>query len=160
MSNKKIYRSRKDKIIGGVCGGLAEYFDIDSTLVRLVFILLFLSPNGIGILFYIIPWIIIPEKPASLDDDFQSNGDENYDEEVILEAEVVDDTTEEKNIHKDNSSVNTEKKHAIIGVVLIALGSLFLVDYWMPRFHWERFWPLILVGVGVVLLLKGVKGDE
>ncbi|MFW6265019.1 MAG: PspC domain-containing protein [Bacillota bacterium] len=160
MSNKKIYRSRKDKIIGGVCGGLAEYFDIDSTLVRLIFLLVFLSPNGIGIFLYIIPWIIIPEKPVSQNDDFQSGHDEYSDEEVILEAEVVEDTNEESNGNNVKSTMNDEKKHAIIGVVLIALGSLFLVDYWMPRFHWERFWPLILVGAGIALLLKGVKGDE
>jgi phage shock protein PspC (stress-responsive transcriptional regulator) len=60
--NKRLYRSRTSRIIGGVCGGFAEYFEVDPTLVRILTILLFLLP-GIGILTYIIAWIIIPERP-------------------------------------------------------------------------------------------------
>jgi phage shock protein C len=61
---KRLYLSKKDKKIGGVCGGIAEYFNIDSTLVRLIFVL-FLLAGGSGILMYIIAWIVIPEKPES-----------------------------------------------------------------------------------------------
>ena len=57
---KRLYRSRKDKRIGGVCGGLGEYLSIDPTLIRLIWVLLALS--GVGILAYFIAWIIIPEK--------------------------------------------------------------------------------------------------
>lgn len=56
---KKIYRSKSDKIFGGVCGGISEYFDIDSSLVRIVAILLLLI-NGFGLLAYVLAWIIIP----------------------------------------------------------------------------------------------------
>src|SRR6056297_3652767 len=62
--DKKLYRSRKDQIIGGVCGGIAEYFGIDSTLVRLAFVL-FALIEGAGIIAYIIAWIIIPERTES-----------------------------------------------------------------------------------------------
>ena len=60
---KKLYRSKKDKMVGGVCGGLADYFDIDPTLVRVAWVLFTLA-GGSGILAYIIAWIIIPEEPA------------------------------------------------------------------------------------------------
>ena len=61
---KKIYRSTTDKKIAGICGGLGEYTNTDSTLWRLVFILLLL-PGGVpGLLLYIVMWIIVPEKPA------------------------------------------------------------------------------------------------
>ena len=59
---KKLYRSRTDKKIAGVCGGLADFFGIDSSLVRLFFILLFLF-GGSGFLVYVILWIIVPEQP-------------------------------------------------------------------------------------------------
>lgn len=62
--DKKIYLSKTDKKIGGVCGGVAEYFGIDSTLVRMLLVL-FALMGGSGILAYIIAWIVIPEKPAS-----------------------------------------------------------------------------------------------
>ncbi|MCK4647782.1 PspC domain-containing protein [Candidatus Pacearchaeota archaeon] len=58
---KKLYRSKKQKIIGGVCGGIAEYLNLDPTLIRLLWILIIFM-GGAGILAYIIAWIIIPEK--------------------------------------------------------------------------------------------------
>lgn len=61
MKNK-LYRSKKDCVIGGVCGGIAEYFDVDPTLVRLLAILIFFF-GGSGIIAYIIGWIIIPQNP-------------------------------------------------------------------------------------------------
>ena len=59
---KKLYRVMKDKMLCGVCTGLAQYFGIDATLVRLAFVLLGLF--GPGILAYIIAALIIPEEPA------------------------------------------------------------------------------------------------
>ena len=60
---KKLYRSEKKKIIGGVCGGLAEYFDIDPSIVRIVFALAFFT-EGFGLLLYIILWIILPTSSS------------------------------------------------------------------------------------------------
>ena len=57
---KKLVRSKKNRILAGVCGGVGEYFEIDPTLVRLIWVLFLFT--GAGILAYIIAWIIIPEK--------------------------------------------------------------------------------------------------
>ena len=59
---KRLYRSKKDKMLAGICGGLAEYFDVDPSLVRLATVLLCLYA-GTGLLVYIIAAIIIPEAP-------------------------------------------------------------------------------------------------
>lgn len=61
---KKLYRSKKDRKIAGVCGGLGEYFDIDPTIIRLIWLAM-LFAVGSGVLAYIIGWIIVPEKPAA-----------------------------------------------------------------------------------------------
>ena len=58
---KRLYRSKKERIIAGVCGGIAEYFDVDPTLIRLIWILIIFM-GGAGIIAYLIAWIIIPEK--------------------------------------------------------------------------------------------------
>ena len=61
---KRLYRSRKDRMIGGVCGGLAEYFNVDPVIVRAVAVLL-LFPGGLpGLVPYLVLWIIVPEKPG------------------------------------------------------------------------------------------------
>jgi phage shock protein PspC (stress-responsive transcriptional regulator) len=64
---KKLYKSNTDKKIDGVCGGIAEYFNIDSTLVRLAWALVALCA-GSGILAYIVCCIVIPEKPDNIID--------------------------------------------------------------------------------------------
>ncbi|NOX62706.1 MAG: PspC domain-containing protein [Chloroflexi bacterium] len=59
---KRLYRSRKDRMIAGVCGGVGEYLGIDPTLIRLVLLLLAIWGGG-GVLAYLIAWIVIPEEP-------------------------------------------------------------------------------------------------
>ncbi len=62
---KRLYRSRKDKFIAGVLAGIAEFLKIDSTIVRLIFIVLMIITGFVPLIFtYIIAWIIIPEKPS------------------------------------------------------------------------------------------------
>lgn len=71
---KKLYRSKKDKKIGGVCGGIGEYFGIDSTLIRLIaVILIFIS--GAGLIAYIVAWAIIPEKPSHIDVSYEAESE-------------------------------------------------------------------------------------
>lgn len=61
---RKLYRSRTDKKIAGVCGGLGEYMGVDATVLRVVFVLLAL-PGGLpGILLYLILWLVMPESPV------------------------------------------------------------------------------------------------
>ena len=60
---KRLYRSKTDRMIGGVCGGLGKYFNLDPVLMRLLWVLLFFC-GGVGFLGYIIAWIIMPEEPS------------------------------------------------------------------------------------------------
>ena len=60
-TGKKLYRSEKNRILGGVCGGIAEYLNVDPTIIRVLWIVLALL-WGAGILLYVICWLIIPKK--------------------------------------------------------------------------------------------------
>ena len=62
MTVKKLYRSKKGKVIAGVCGGLGEYFNVDPNLIRVLWVVFTLISLGIGLLAYIIAWIILPER--------------------------------------------------------------------------------------------------
>lgn len=134
--DKKLYRSRRDKMLGGVAGGLGRYFEIDPVLVRIIFIAAtFLS--GVGVVSYILLWIIVPFEPV-----VRTAGEP----EVTLqgEAEVIEPET-------------TKKGGSIIGVVLIAVGFMFLAHNMFPFFDFDEIWPLILIAVGIGLLWNANK---
>lgn len=62
---KKLYRSMSDKKIAGVCGGLSQYFGIDPTIVRIIFVVLALPGGAPGVLPYLILWLVVPLEPKS-----------------------------------------------------------------------------------------------
>lgn len=64
MERRRLFRSRDDRMIAGVCGGIAEYFDIDPTLVRIVFVILALPGLVPAVLLYLILWAVIPPEPV------------------------------------------------------------------------------------------------
>lgn len=63
---RRLYRSERNRMLGGVCGGLAEYLRIDPTLIRLAWVL-FLFAGGAGLLFYFAAWVIVPPDPGYVD---------------------------------------------------------------------------------------------
>lgn len=60
---KRLYRSKKEQMLGGICGGLAEYIDVDPSIIRLVWVVLIVLSWGLFLLVYIAAWIIIPASP-------------------------------------------------------------------------------------------------
>lgn len=64
---KRLYRSEKDKMLGGVCAGIADYLNIDPVIVRVIFVLIFLA-EGIGLMIYVLLWIIVPEEKSTKTD--------------------------------------------------------------------------------------------
>ncbi len=80
MSNKQLIRSTNDRMVAGVAGGIANYFNIDTTLVRLLFVIFTLA-GGPGLLVYIVMWLVMPEQNGAA----QSTQDDDLDEEIIIE---------------------------------------------------------------------------
>lgn len=148
---KRLYRSRTEKMIGGVSGGLAEYFDLDPTIIRVAFVLSIFLGGG-GIIAYIILWIVVPEKPLLHSQPF-TNTETN--------AEKNDDD-ESQNINNENKTeqpqfpVFPKRTNGSIvgGLILIVLGGLFLLDNFFPRIHFFDLWPLVLIGIGAALIIN------
>lgn len=142
---KKLYRSRTESMIAGVCGGLAEYFDIDASLVR-VGAVLFTLAWGSGLLAYVILWLIVAQRP--------------------LESSVMESEGGQKEaINADESNgVEREKGVLFVGIILTVLGVLLLMNNYIS-FAWlsfRRLWPLLIIFVGLMIIMKGSggKGDE
>jgi phage shock protein C len=152
--SKKLYRSTKDRMLGGVAGGLAEYFEIDSTLVRILFVIT-LFIGGTGIIAYILMWIVVPEVPYY-----------NYQTQNPGVQTPPPDYGAELNNNQDIENylkIQEEKKNKRIvfgGLILILLGLVFLADNFIPRFDASDLFPLLLVGIGIGILINATKKNK
>jgi phage shock protein C len=153
---RKLYRSVKEKMIGGVAGGLAEYFDIDPTIVRVLFVIsLFLG--GSGVIAYIVLWIVVPERPFAYNmGTTTGTGDTAGTTEGASSAQQTQDADP---VHAYQESMNKrrQKRSLIGGIVLIGLGVIFLADEFIPHISFEELFSVALIIFGVVLLLNSTK---
>ena len=150
----KLYRSRTDAMIAGVCGGLGQYLRIDPTFVRLFFLLLVLG-NGIGVLIYFLLWIIVPLEglsgDASLGDTVRTSSQEIADRTVAMGDEL------RQLVRHPNPRATL-----IFGSGLVLLGLLTLIqNLHLPWLHWLDFgmiWPILLIIGGGALLIRYLRG--
>ena len=158
----RLERSNTNRVIGGVCGGIAEYLAVDATLVRVAFVLAGILTAGLWIVAYIALLILMP-LPGSPAPFTTSSG--------APAAQPADAT-----VPTDSSSVTTapatsapvdpamreaeaERRRTAVGYLLIALGVVFFVNNAGAfRFvQWQYIWPLVLVGIGVLSLVQRVR---
>ena len=104
MKRGRLYRSRQERIIAGVAGGLAEYFEVDVALIRLLWIIAFFMGGGLFV--YLIAWFVIPERPAF-----------STEEQETIDLEVED---------SPESREDRDKRWRLGGLVLIMVGLIFL----------------------------------
>jgi phage shock protein C len=141
----KLYRSEHDRILGGVSGGLADFFDVDSTLVRIIFVLLTIF-GGSGFVIYLILWVIVPTESSAENAFTKEFMHKNLDE--------IKDTT--RNFAQDfrlNKTYVRENPRSYIGLIILGIGILFLLQS-MGLFKGPQIWPIILIIVGLVFLMK------
>jgi phage shock protein PspC (stress-responsive transcriptional regulator) len=153
---KRLYRSRKNRMLGGVCGGIAEYFEIDPVIVRLIAVALFFV-GGSAVLAYIIGLIIIPYEPVEI-----AAGKESSAPAADLSAPAAAAPAASE---APRAAAN-ESVPLFLGIALIILGGVFLMHnlpIFSPFYHWARyyvrnfFWPSILIVFGVFLIARGWK---
>ncbi len=137
---RRLYRSQRDKIVGGVAGGLGEYFDIDPVIVRIIFVVLTVA-GGWGIPAYILCWIIIPVNPAH-----QYGG--------APQAPAPNPASPPGDV-PSSASPELKRSGHVGGIILVILGVLLLGHNLIPRFDLWEYWPVILVAAGVWLLARG-----
>lgn len=138
--DKRLCRSKQNKVLAGVCGGIAEYFGIDAAIIRLIWIVLAFA-GGSGIIAYIIAVIIMPER----------SGDQND----FNSGDGSSDSFDKYSTRDSYSNYDHDKNKIIIGGILIVLGMLFLAK---QLFNWINFsfmGPVILILIGVAIIYKG-----
>lgn len=136
---KRLYRSEDNKMIAGVAGGLAEYFDIDPTLMRVIFLVILFASAGMAFALYLVLAILIPKK-SELEEGEEAKNKEKQD---------AKDNAKEKNRQEPSDT------RMLFAFVLILLGFIFFFNQLFPHhFGFEFFWPLVIIAVGVALILK------
>lgn len=142
-TSKRLYRSSTNKVIGGVAAGLADYFMLDPVLARVLFVLLAMFGGG-GVLIYIVLWIIVPLQIGNPKYTY-SHASTHYKTPEEGDAADEDGTVPVASSRQSNTGL-------IAGIILIFVGSLFLIDRLMPWYNVTSLWPLILVVVGVFII--------
>ena len=151
-SSRGLSRSRKDAIIGGVAGGIAEALNVDPLIIRLIFVIFTLA-GGSGILLYAILWIALPVDRGPLFDGQDQNEQDMHIENESSNQKKYDDQDQYPRKQKNDGSL-------VGGLILITLGVIFLVDRFFPWIDFSDLWPLLLIVAGVALLIMNYSGHR
>ncbi len=155
MSTRKLYRSLSNRMIAGVCGGLAQYFAVDATLVRFVFLLL-LFLGGSGFPLYIILWIIMPDEQR-LDPASPGVGLSQPEGLISAPDDVKADTGASAGTSGGDLAQSAARNGPLIFAgILIFLGIWFLLQ---NLFHIDlgQLWPVMLIIIGLALLIPALR---
>ncbi len=157
--NNKLYRSRTDRVLGGVCGGLGRYLAVDPVIIRLFFILLAFG-QGVGALIYLLMWIIIPVEGQASAASVQESVRAGAQEMAARAQDMGNDV---------RAAVQAPNPRAglLIGATLIILGAVLLAQNvleslniaWLRWFGFDTLWPLLLIIGGLVLLWRRARED-
>jgi phage shock protein C len=144
LMNRRLYRCRHNRMLAGVAGGVAEYFDLDPSLVRIFFIVSIFF-GGIGLLLYIGMAIIVPLEPASA--------------EVPGTANATGEAAALPEAHR-HAARGDGPWTMLVGGAFVLFGSLALVDRFLPALDVEHFIvPAVMIGLGALLLMKAVRRE-
>ncbi len=123
-NQRRLTRSRSNRVIAGVCAGLAEYLGVDPVLLRLAFVVLAIAGGG-GIVIYLLGWILIPEEDP--------------------DAPAAPGAPQ--------PPPPAESARLVIGAVLIAIGTILLLNLVIPGVS-RFFWPVALIAVGIAIIAR------
>jgi phage shock protein C len=165
-------RRGPDRILGGVCAGLAAYFGVDPLLVRVVFVILALVPPSIGILLYLVLWFVMeppqgtpPSTTRTVGDRLRAMGDDIRQDFATGFSRSQEGGTP----HPDPPPQGGREKSGRwgppygsrppglwAGIILIVLGAYFLLTNLgvLSNIRWDIVWPVVLIGLGLLLFLR------
>jgi phage shock protein PspC (stress-responsive transcriptional regulator) len=184
--NRRLYRSRTDSVIGGVAGGVAEYLDVDPSIVRIVWAVLAIVTGGIFLVLYIVMWIVVPEGasgpagpyqpgPGSVPGWTPPEGTTAAPTDADASAMPVADDAGAPAATDTQTAATWSAAPAggyaapehrrrggagasmIFGLLLVLLGAWFLIDEYVPGLDSDLLWPIALVVIGLALLFISTR---
>jgi phage shock protein PspC (stress-responsive transcriptional regulator) len=165
---KKLFRNEHDRVIAGVASGLADYLNMDKTIVRLLFVLSTLFLAGSGIAVYIILWIVAPVKNDTnakfqqFNDFFNAQGSANTDPNKWN----TPNSWGTGNANFARPKKNNDLVRSILGTIFLVLGAYFLlrefglIPFWIKISYIFRLWPLAIIALGIMLIFRRKQKTE
>jgi phage shock protein C len=174
-----LYRSRDDRMIAGVAGGLAELWDADPSLIRILWALLVVLTGGVALVVYIVMAVVVPEEP----DDFVAGAADGTPGipgasaagspagatgTSPAYASPASDWRSQRAMARQQRRAARAARRAergydgrtasiVIGAILVLVGIVFLVREYLPSIDFDYIWPLALVALGVLVLLTALR---
>lgn len=148
------FRSERDEIIGGVCGGLGPYLNVDPLVLRILFVVGAML-NGIGLIVYVLLWIFIPTEETGYDD-----------QEEVISQNVAKMLERIRTLGRDaqqalgGTSARQDGGALLVGLAFIVLGVLVLMRNFGLLGWIRHLWPLVLIAIGALMLLDSIKGKD
>jgi len=180
MNGHRLYRSERERMLGGVAGGLAEYFDLDPALVRVAWAVLIIGSGGLFLLLYIVMWFVVPEAPPGyVSGSSWSSGAPQTDAAAAPAAPASEAPgsasgrpasasmgSQPTSIAGDWAARRAERRRRrsgeggiLVGAVLIVIGIWFLAHDYVPWLRSAELWPLVLILIGLLLLVGALRRD-
>jgi phage shock protein C len=157
--NRRLYRCRHDRMVAGVAGGIAEYFDADPAIVRILWIVSIFF-GGIGLLLYIVMALIVPLEPEVAPGTTLTGGEVPPDAATGAIASPGTDWHSAPVAHRHENR-GTGRLGMFFGVALILFGALALIDAFLPAWvdSGSYLWPAFIVGIGVLLVVGAMRRE-
>ena len=171
---ERLYRSRGDRMLAGVAGGVAEILDADPSLLRIIWAVLAVFTGGIAILVYVVMAMVVPEAPAGwsarpagthgvpgASGSPGATGTAGPAGPAGAAAEpspgsywALDrEARREARRARHGGSADASRAGLVGGLVLVVIGSIFLIREVVPRFDWDLWWPIGLIALGGLFLV-------
>lgn len=170
MADRTLYRSRDDRMAGGVCAGIADYFDLDPTVVRLLTVLATLLSSGGVILAYVVLWAAVPEQPGVPTEEGAPMSEDTTPASTPYQppplparpspAPPVEPVPAPTHVAPPLPStpprppVSRGRGSVWIGLALVFVGGVLLVQMFVPQVRLWAFWPVVLIVWGLVVIFR------
>ncbi len=157
--SERLYRSRSDRMIGGVAGGMAAALRADPLIVRVAWVILALVTSGAAVLVYFVMLFVVPEEPGREARPADIGTDVHSKPTAARTSTFGAPPRPDDGARPTRASDGLENTSAplVLGLLLILLGTWFLLRPFIPQIDFEVSWPVLALGVGLALVVLSLR---
>ena len=164
----RLYRSRDDRMLAGVAGGVAEMLDADPSIIRIIWALLVVLTGGIALLVYIVMAIVVPERPEGMPIGRRGRRVARAGQDAATPdaGPCPREAGEPRMARRSRCGARTDRLRrrrrdpadrarggVVVGLLFILIGGFFLIRQLVPAFDLGLWWPTVAIGVGILLVI-------